>query len=139
MRETINRHRVGSRTAVAVVHYMTWVPAGQNRGGSHGLELLDENGVWRCADDNFEDRRHPNAGMARAWAQRRAKALLREHPGAMLSDAKVVVERWDADEFEDDRYGLILDAENVTESEQYGGIGADGSIEWGDPEPVHDW
>jgi hypothetical protein len=131
-RETINRHRVGKRTARASIGWTT--PVGPD--ATHwDVEYGDgERGV-----DDTDGRRCPTAALARSWAAKRVQQIPREHPGARIHYLQVVVERWDPDEFEDDVYGLVLDVECISETEQYGYVGDDGTITWDDPEPVSSW
>lgn len=132
-RETVDRHRAGKRTAYVTVAWTTPVDA-------HATHWDVEYGDGTRAVDHAEGRRCPNAGMARGWAARRWRQIPLEHPGARLDHVRVIVERWDADEFEDDRYGTILDAEAITETEQFGSEGdAAGVIDWAEPEPYRSW
>lgn len=133
MRETVDRHRVGKRTAYVSIAWTT--PVAED--ATHwDVEYAD----GTRAVDHAEGRRCPNAAMARGHAAKRWRQIPLEHPGARLDHARVIVERWDADEFEDDRYGLILGAEAITETEQFGSESADGSsIDWDDPEPYQSW
>jgi hypothetical protein len=123
MRETWARAKVGKRVATASVRYI--VPIGEDEIGNMGLEGYD---------DEFDERTFPNAGLARHWAEKR----LRAH-GDYAGEATVKVIRYDADEYETDTYGLILDAEEVTETYQSGYLKRDGTVHWDDPERERSW
>lgn len=132
MRETKDRHRVGKRTAWASIGWGVPVPDDAERWDV-------EYGDGTKAVDDTDGRRCPNAAMARGWAAKRAQQVPIEHPGARVHYLCVTVERWDADDIDDDVYGTILDAVCVTESEQYGYLDDDDTIDWAEPEPVRGW
>ena len=98
MRETINRDKVGTTVYEADVRYLIPLPD-PSALGNRGLEGYDE-------DD--EVRTFPTRTEAQEWA-------LTWKPEAGEPDYLQVNEvTWDADDFDDEVYGTILDATATT-------------------------
>jgi len=123
MPETHDRHRAGTRTATAIVYYYVDLddPKAEGNRGGEGF------------NDESDQTRRPNAGLARYWCQQQI-AKINAKPGHRVGCAEVRVERWDPTEYNDRTHGRIYDAEVADESVQYGRAGDDGTIVWDDPE-----
>ena len=63
------------------------------------------------------ERRFPNPGMARHWAERIAHV---EAGTCRYVDVNLTVEHWNSTEFDDDTHGQVLDATHTTTARQYG-------------------
>lgn len=110
--------RLGTTGAFAIVHSI--IPFDDpNRAGNLGLE---------GADDDFDRRYFPTAGLAQAWAARKLKG--EEH----AADAQIERVRWTDSSFYDDRNGdHVTDADPTVEFTREGWI-RDGETEvtWGE-------
>lgn len=122
--ETKNRDNVGRVEVRVKLTYSIALedPKGE---GNWGLEGYDEFHV---------ERGFPNGGLARSWVEHWTPP--KDKPTAEAVAVTVYYEHWEADSFDDDKYGVVLDAELRTDQTQEGWPDSKqaGGWNWEEPE-----
>ncbi|WP_100523653.1 hypothetical protein [Mycobacteroides abscessus] len=119
---TKQRRLLGKRLAEATVLYMI-ERADPSSIGNTGLEGTDV---------EWEARRFPNAGLARRWCESF------QPPRGEVFQAVIEVQRWVENNYTMPGYGVIRDAEAVTETKQLGDLLTTGWA-WSQPESAPTW